>query len=64
MQHLITKMRPTKNSMIAFIYDFIIFLFANLFSVSQQENVTGHGTYVEYVDSGLYATTAQGQAQM
>ncbi|XP_055324351.1 uncharacterized protein LOC129578961 [Sitodiplosis mosellana] len=33
-------------------------------NVSQQENVTGHGTYVEYVDSGLYATSAQGQSQM
>lgn len=33
-------------------------------SVSQQENVSGHGTYVEYVDSGLYATAAQGQSQM
>lgn len=34
------------------------------FLVSQQENVSAHGTYVEYVDSGLYATTAQGQSQM
>lgn len=33
-------------------------------AVSQQENVSGHGTYVEYVDSGLYATSAQGQSQM
>ncbi|XP_031634493.1 DNA-binding protein RFX2 isoform X1 [Contarinia nasturtii] len=33
-------------------------------NVSQQENVTGHGTYVEYVDSGLYATSTQSQTQM
>lgn len=41
----------------------IVFIFLFLI-VSQQENVAGHGTYVEYVDSGIYATTAQGQAQM
>lgn len=35
-----------------------------LFAVSQQDNGTGHGTYVEYVDSGIYATSAQGQSQM
>lgn len=35
-----------------------------MFTVSQQDNVAGHGTYVEYVDSGLYATSAQGQSQM
>lgn len=45
---------------------FLYFLFFRVLEilVSQQENVGGHGTYVEYVDSGLYATTAQGQSQM
>lgn len=42
----------------------ICFFFGVETLVSQQENVGGHGTYVEYVDSGLYATTAQGQSQM
>lgn len=48
--------------------DFSVFSFLLIYVleilVSQQENVGGHGTYVEYVDSGLYATTAQGQSQM
>lgn len=42
---------------------FLIFL-SFPYAVSQQDSVAGHGTYVEYVDSGLYATTAQGQSQM
>lgn len=57
--------RLTIQNAIADFIKFIAFAFFSfLFLVSQQENVTGHGTYVEYVDSGLYATTAQGQAQM
>lgn len=46
---------------------FVVFVTQQLFVsfiVSPQDNVAGHGTYVEYVDSGLYATTAQGQSQM
>lgn len=47
---------------LTFMY-FLIFL-SFPYAVSQQDSVAGHGTYVEYVDSGLYATTAQGQSQM
>lgn len=47
------------------LFDCVFFFFSfRKFAVSQQDNVAGHGTYVEYVDSGLYATSAQGQSQM
>lgn len=64
---LLERRDEGRTSKCAFIDSFfllkvlIVFLY---FTVSQQDSVAGHGTYVEYVDSGLYATAAQGQSQM